>query len=203
MHVLVDVFGYLVTGADASTRAGRVIPLESPFRLLDTRQERWGDIPLPPDHVDPISFAGFVESVTAAGAPLGPQSAVIGNLTATGLRSSSLDPVVSGFVSIAPEDGRGFPDVSNLNVVPGLDVANMALVPFGSVGDDPARVRVYNAFGYVDVIFDATAVVLDEWPEPPATSTTTSTTTSSTTSTTTSTPSTSSTSTSTSSVPPA
>lgn len=199
VHVLVDVFGYLVTGADAASRAGRVIPLEAPYRILDTRQDRWGDIPMPPDHTEVWSFAGFVESVSAVGGALGPQSAVIGNLTATGLRSSSTARVASGFVSVAPDDGRSFPDVSNINLVPGRDVANMALLPYGGDGADRHRVRMFNAFGNVDVIFDATAVVLDERPEPPPTTSTTtsSTTTTSVPATTTSPPaSTSSTSTS-------
>ena len=175
VHVLVDVFGYLVTGEDAATRAGRVIPLEAPYRILDTRSEPWGDVPMPPDHTEVWSFAGFTESVTAGGVALGPQSAVIGNLTATGLRAPSVDRVASGFVSVAPDDGRSFPDVSNINLIPGLDVANMALLPFGGDGADRHRVRMFNAFGNVDVIFDATAVVLDERPEPPPTTSTTST----------------------------
>ena len=198
VHVLVDVFGYLVTGADAATRAGRVIPLEAPYRILDTRQDQWGDIPMPPDHIEVWSFSGFTESVTAGGLALGPQSAVIGNLTATGLRAPSVDRVASGFVSVAPDDGRSFPDVSNINLVPGRDVANMALLPFGGDGADRHRVRMFNAFGNVDVIFDATAVVLDDRPEPPPTTSTTSTSVPTTTTTTSPPASTSSTSTSTS-----
>ncbi len=37
VHLVADVVGYYQTGAAASTYAGRVIPLATPFRAFDTR----------------------------------------------------------------------------------------------------------------------------------------------------------------------
>ncbi len=145
----------------------------------------------------------FVERVAVNGSWIGPQSAVIGNLTATGLRQESAIAVGSTFVTVSPAGGS-LPDASILNVVPGRDVANMALVTFGATSEADRAVVFRNAFGYVDLVLDAAAVVLDEWPEPTTTSSTsTSTTTSSTSTTTTTTSTTTSSTTTSTSVSPA
>ena len=123
---------------------------------------------------------------------------MIGNLTATGLRQESAIAVGSTFVTVSPAGGS-LPDASILNVVPGRDVANMALVTFGATSEADRAVVFRNAFGYVDLVLDAAAVVSDEWPEPTTTtSTSTTTSTTSTTSTSTTSTTTSSTTTSTS-----
>jgi hypothetical protein len=189
VHVLIDVMGYLVTGAQSSSRAGRVVPLVSPVRVLDTRQESHGEQPAGPGVIEAWSMDRFVERVAVNGSWIGPQSAVIGNLTATGLRQESAIAVGSTFVTVSPAGGS-LPDASILNV---------ALVTFGATSEADRAVVFRNAFGYVDLVLDAAAVVLDEWPEP-TTTTSTSTTTSSTSTTTSSTSTTtSSTSTTTSS----
>ncbi|MGA1747225.1 MAG: hypothetical protein ACO4BZ_06045 [Ilumatobacteraceae bacterium] len=197
VHVLIDVMGYLVTGAQSSSRAGRVVPLVSPVRILDTRQESHGEQPAGPGVIEAWSMDRFVERVAVNGSWIGPQSAVIGNLTATGLRQESAIAVGSTFVTVSPAGGS-LPDASILNVVPGRDVANMALVTFGATSEADRAVVFRNAFGYVDLVLDAAAVVLDEWPEPTTSSTSTTTSTTSTTSTSTTSTTTSSTTTSTS-----
>jgi hypothetical protein len=202
VHVLVDVMGYLIDGADAASRAGRVVPLTAPYRMLDSRQSQFGGQPLGPGRAEDWSMDAFVASVSVEGEWLGPQSAVMGNVTAASLRTEASIAVSSSFVTVAPADAA-LPDASLLNIVAGSDVANFALLAYGPSGDADAAVTLRNAFGYVDLIVDAAAVVLDEWPEPPmttSTSSTTSTTSTSTTTTpeTTSTTSTTSTSTTTS-----
>lgn len=175
VHVLVDVMGYLIDGADASSRAGRVVPLTAPYRMIDSRQAQFGGQPFGPGRAEDWSMDAFIASVSVEGEWLGPQSAVIGNVTAASLRTDASIAVSSSFVTVAPADAA-LPDASLLNIVAGRDVANFALLAYGPSGDADAAVTLQNAFGYVDLIVDAAAVVLDEWPEMPATSSTTSTT---------------------------
>lgn len=182
VHVLVDVMGYLIDGADVSSRAGRVVPLAAPYRMLDSRQAQFGGQPFGPGRAEDWSMDSFIASVSVEGEWLGPQSAVIGNVTAASLRTDASIAVSSSFVTVAPADAA-LPDASLLNIVAGRDVANFALLAYGSSGDADAAVTLQNAFGYVDLIVDAAAVVLDEWPEPPATTSTSTSTSTSTTST--------------------
>jgi hypothetical protein len=50
--------------------------------------------------------------------------------------------------------------VSSVNITAGLDVPNLALLRYGGPSEDPHRVRFFNAFGQLDYLFDASAVVL-------------------------------------------
>jgi hypothetical protein len=57
--VVVDVVGYLVRGLPVDTRAGRVVPLTAPLRVLDTRRPEWGAAPLGAARAEDWSFAAF------------------------------------------------------------------------------------------------------------------------------------------------
>ena len=46
LDLLVDVFAWLESGKSDTTYEGRIIPLESPFRVWDTRQPEFGNVPL-------------------------------------------------------------------------------------------------------------------------------------------------------------
>jgi hypothetical protein len=160
--VLVDVSGYLLAGVDESSRAGRVVPLSSPVRLIDTRLPASGDAPLSASGRRDFSFGAFVADVALAGEAIGAQSAVIGNLTATGLRGDPTSSGASTYLSVypSPVGADRPPQVSSVNLTAGLDVPNLALLRYGGPADDPHRVRFFNAFGQLDHLFDASAVVL-------------------------------------------
>ena len=156
-NLLVDVMGYLQTGAAESSRAGRVIPLTAPYRALDTRQTAFGGVPLGPGQAEDWSFAAFSSSVTISGIPVGNQAALLGNLTNASL--GRLYPTVSvepGYLTVYPADAPALPVISNLNNYESSPVPNMALIKYGA----NQTVRVYNASGYAHYILDVSAVVL-------------------------------------------
>jgi hypothetical protein len=158
VDVIVDVVAYLVDGRPADTRAGRVVPLTSPFRALDTRAPDAGAAPLPPGRGESWSFADFVADVRLNGEPLGAQSAVLGNLTATNLQRQFAWAPVDTFMTVYPGDAP-LPEASNLNLVENESVPNMALLRFGTVNAEP-QVSFYNYNGFVHYLVDVSAVVL-------------------------------------------
>ena len=85
LGLLADVVGYMLKGQDKTTRAGRVVPLTSPYRTFDTRDPRWGGVALGPGQAEDWSFADFASSVAIGPDLVGPQLAVIGNLTSAAL----------------------------------------------------------------------------------------------------------------------
>lgn len=154
-HIVVDVVGYLQANVDPTSTRGRVVPLTSPFRVFDTREAQFGSVPLGPTQSEEWSFADFVGSVAIGGVPVGAQLAVIGNLTAAELKRQSPAIPASGFLTVYPADVTQ-PEVSNLNMVEGPPVPNMAILTYGSA----TSVRAYNMAGYLHYLFDASAVVL-------------------------------------------
>ena len=154
-HIVVDVVGYLEANVDPTTTRGRVIPLTSPFRVFDTREAQFGSVPLGPAQNEEWSFSDFVGSVSIGGVPVGAQSAVIGNLTAAELKRQAPSVPASGFLTVYPADVTQ-PEVSNLNMVEGPPVPNMAILTYGNA----PSVRAYNLAGYLHYLFDASAVVL-------------------------------------------
>jgi hypothetical protein len=161
VHVVVDVVGYLVKGASEDSCAGRVVPLASPFRALDTRSSAAGAAPLSPGRAEDWSFKDFVADVQINGVPVGAQLGVLGNLTATDLQRQYSWAAVDSFMTAYPTVEGPPPVVSNLNLVENESVPNMSLLKFGDVAGDP-QVRFYNFNGFVHYLFDVSAVVLDE-----------------------------------------
>ncbi|HEY3486247.1 MAG TPA: hypothetical protein VGK49_12735, partial [Ilumatobacteraceae bacterium] len=160
MDLIVDVVAYL-EARPADTREGRVVPLTAPFRVFDTRQGNFGATPLAPGKGEDWSFEAFANDVKIDGEWVGAQAALIGNLTATNLqRPFGFFTPVDTFLTAYPTPPGGAagppPEVSNLNLVEGRDVPNMALLPYG----EAYKVRMYNFNGFVDYLLDATAVVL-------------------------------------------
>jgi hypothetical protein len=166
-HLIIDVLGYLVEGEPETTRAGRVIPLEAPFRAFDTRQVKFGQTPLGFATQEDWSFRLFTESVMLDGVPIGPQSAVIGNLTGTGLARVYPTVPVSTYLTLYPGD-VSLPNSSNINLTEGATVPNMSLLRYGPVDPDdsgpepidPYVIRAYNDNGSVHYLLDVYAVVL-------------------------------------------
>ena len=158
-NVIVDVLGYLERGADASTRTGRVIPLDAPFRAFDTRQAAFANTPLGFGTKEEWSFKSFAESVSLNGVAIGTQSALIGNLTGTGLTPLRPGQPVSTYMTIYPGNGAP-PNSSNINVTPGRSVPNMSLLSYGTVNTDPYTISAFNFDGSIHYLLDVYAVVL-------------------------------------------
>jgi len=156
-NLLVDVMGYLQTGAAETSRAGRVIPLTAPYRALDTRQAGFGGVPLGPGQAEDWSFAAFAGSVNIGGTAVGSQAALLGNLTNASLaRQYPTVSVEPGFLTVYPADAPALPVISNLNNYEAVAVPNMALIKYGA----NQTVRVYNSNGYAHYILDVSAVIL-------------------------------------------
>jgi len=159
LHLAVDVLGYFESDETEST-TGRIVPLDAPFRAFDTRDRAFGSVPLGPGSIEDWSFQAFADSVQDSSAnPLGSQSALIGNLTATDLRRTYPTLPVSTYLTAYPAD-RSRPLVSNVNLGEGEAVPNMSLVKYGRLGDDPNGVKMYNHDGSVHYVLDVYAVVL-------------------------------------------
>ena len=157
VHVAVDVVGYMRANEDDTLhpRAGRVIPLVSPFRAFDTRDPAFGNAQLGPNQAEAWSFSQFVSSVTLGGQWVGNQGALLGNLTGTGLTRVSPYFPVSTFFTVYPGDVAR-PFSSNINVTEGANVPNMAVLKLGANGE----IRAFNNSGYIHYLFDVSAVVL-------------------------------------------
>jgi hypothetical protein len=150
-HVVVDVAGYLLADQDPNSRAGRVIPLTSPFRVFDTRDPQWGAVSLGAGQSEDWSFADFVGSVNIGGVSVGNQSAVIGNLTSASLSGSG-----ASYLTVHPSDAER-PVASNLNTLVGSDpVPNLAIMKYSAA----KTVRVFNQQGNSHYLYDAAAVIL-------------------------------------------
>ncbi|MFN8022701.1 MAG: hypothetical protein U0Q03_14330 [Acidimicrobiales bacterium] len=155
-HVAVDVVGYLRQAqAGDETRAGRVVPLTTPYRVFDTREAQWGAVALGPGQAEDWSFADFVNSVKIGGEWVGAQSAVIGNLTSAELKRQYATVPVSSFLTVYPADAAR-PNASNLNTTEGTPVPNLAIMKYGA----NSTVRVFNLSGFTHYLYDASAVVL-------------------------------------------
>jgi hypothetical protein len=158
-QVVADVVGYMLKGQDKTTRAGRVVPLSSPYRTFDTRDPRWGGVALGPGQAEDWSFADFASSVAIGPDLVGPQLAVIGNLTSASLTRQYPSQFVRSFMTAYPSCAPGVscrPLSSNLNTVEGPPIPNMAVLTYGANN----TVTFYNLAGYEHYIFDASAVIL-------------------------------------------
>jgi hypothetical protein len=91
--------------------------------------------------------------------PVGPQSAVIGNLTAASLTRQYASRAASTYMTAWPT-GAVQPTSANLNMVEGPPVPNMVIMKYGSSAT--LEVSVYNYGGFVHYVYDASAVVLKD-----------------------------------------
>jgi hypothetical protein len=118
---------------------GRLVPLQTPTRVVDTRNTS----PIGPKVTNNLDFSSLASSAPAGTTLQG----VVMNATATRATSST-------FLTVFPTGPQ--PNTSTLNVTPGQDVPNGAVV--GLTGGQ--NVSVYNQSGSVDYIFDVGALLL-------------------------------------------
>lgn len=162
-HVTVDLVGYLIENQDPSTRRGRIVPLVSPFRVLDTRLAEHNSQPLPPGNAEEWNFEEFVNDVRIGSDPVGEQLGLIGNLTGAELsRQFDSVPVSSYLTAYPSEDGGEKPLVANLTMPENSVVPNMAMLEYGTTSDGPNRVTFYNRAGFMHYVLDVSAVILDD-----------------------------------------
>jgi hypothetical protein len=155
-RLVVDVLGYVETRAD-ETRAGRVVPLTSPFRAFDTRLTQFGKVPLGPGQSEEWSFAAFAASVNVAAVSVGNQLGFLGNLTNALLTRQYPTVPVRSNLRLSPSTGAAtVPASSNINIAEGVAVANMTVGRYGT----SSKIWVYNAAGYAHYLLDVSAVIL-------------------------------------------
>ncbi|MGD9705268.1 MAG: hypothetical protein AB7J47_02245 [Acidimicrobiia bacterium] len=156
VHLVIDVVGYFRTGVNDESRAGRIIPLSSPFRVLDTREPNFGSARLGPAQQEIWNFRPFVENVLSAGIWVGEQDAVIMNFTATDLTF----PYPAGnatHMTLYP-GGTTLPLAANINLLVNENVPNLVVARLS----DDDRLSVYNNSGFIHYVADVAAVVLQD-----------------------------------------
>jgi len=167
LHLVVDVLGYFEQGVHAESNRGRIVPLDAPFRALDTRESEFGDAPLQHGNEEEWSFEAFVDSValnpgTESEVVGPPQQGMIGSLVAIDLQPlypSHTDGGYGSYLRFVPADtAEG--EISNVNFFLGDIVANMSLIKYGTSGDDDHVVKAYNHYGSVDYLLDVYVIVL-------------------------------------------
>ena len=159
MQLVADVVGYYQkTGTDDESRAGRVVPLASPFRAIETRAAGGGDgVKLGPGQQDSWDFQPFVASLRdTAGATVGSVAGLVLNVTATELSFPALTANQLDYMTVFPNDAPGVPNASSLNFGPNENMPNLVVVPLSADG----RIGVFNFNGFTHYLGDVSAVVL-------------------------------------------
>lgn len=157
VHLIADVVGYFKIGVNDETRAGRVVPLDRPFRALDTRWASLGGAKLGSGQEETWNFTDFVKSVKVGGVWVGEQDSLILNLTATDLSFPYPTARQDSFITLHP-GGTPLPTSSNLNFLPGQNVPNLAVARLSTDN----KMLAYNDNGFVHYIADVAAVVLED-----------------------------------------
>ena len=131
-HILADVAGWFSSVAPEGPVAG--FTGVAPQRLLDTRIDPEGA--LSPGESRRLVIAG------SAGVPAGAEAVVL-NVTAA-------EPAARGFVTIHPS-GNNPPNVSNLNLSPGVTRANLVVIALGGDGGIDLRTELSSTHLIVDI----------------------------------------------------
>lgn len=164
VHLIADVVGYYRNGVNDETRAGRIVPISSPFRAFDTRLPEFFATPAAPGQEDPWDFdddsapgKSFVDSVKIDGVPVGEVGALLLNFTAVPSSFPAYVARKDSFLTVYP-GGTTLPDSSNVNVTSATGaVPNFAVATLSA--DD--KLNVYNDNGFVHYLGDVAAVVLE------------------------------------------
>ena len=159
LAVLVVLTAGLVPVTATAQPPDTALHAQSPTRILDTRNGNGGPAtPLGARTTRTLTIAG------RHGLPTTGIGAIIINLTAT----NSTQP---SYITAWP-NGYPRPNASNVNTVPGIDVANLAVVPVAPDG----TISLYNNAGTTDLVADVVAwlstdAVVVPPPPPPSTCT--------------------------------
>jgi hypothetical protein len=141
VHLAVDVVArFRATTSLDNNPAGRLLALDAPLRMVDTRAVPGTPIGRGTHRWDFAAVQGSMPGGVAV------QGLVL-NATATRATTTT-------FLTLYP--GGAVPTASNLNVVPGQDVPNLAVAQL----TPSEQLDVYNFAGSLHYIFDVTALVL-------------------------------------------
>lgn len=173
IDLTVDLVAIVRNGANVATTEGRVVPLTTQYRALDTRRPEFGAKRLGPGAAETWSFERTINSVaTSDGRSVGPQLGMIANFTAIDIqRLYPTVPISTDHLSVYPPAVRGEPSVATVNLAEGQNIPNLALLRYGadsSVLDGNGAqmcagehcLKVFNAAGYADYVLDMQAVIL-------------------------------------------
>ena len=139
-HMVADVAGWFDTSALTSTSRGSSFFGVPPQRVLDTRNEIGEASAVSGGKFAPLDSRSFTIA-GVAGVPNNVESVVL-NITA-------VSPTGTGWVTAYP-DNTTRPDASNLNLNPGKDRSNLAVVKVGSNG----KIRLFVAEAGTHLIVD-------------------------------------------------
>ena len=139
-HMVADVAGWFDTSALTSTSRGSSFFGVPPQRVLDTRNEIGEASAVSGGKFAPLDSRTFTIA-GVAGVPNNVESVVL-NITA-------VSPTGTGWVTAYP-DNTTQPDASNLNLNPGSDRSNLAVVKVGSNG----KIRLFVAEAGTHLIVD-------------------------------------------------
>jgi hypothetical protein len=142
VHLVVDLVGtFRSTGSPTvdNLTVGRVVPLATPTRMIDTRLAGG-------------KLSGPGVRVHAIGAPA---TDVVADVAGLVLNLTGTEATASTFLTLFPPDAAQ-PWASNLNIQPGQNVPNLAVARLSAAD----QLAVYNHNGAVHYIADVTAVVL-------------------------------------------
>jgi hypothetical protein len=139
-HVLVDVVGWY--GSSATTAAGSKITTVTPVRKLDSRV----GLGMPGGHAARIGPGQTIDVTVASG-----------NVNGVVVNVTGVTPSANTFVTAFPGDVATPPNASNLNLVRGQVRPNLVMVRVPTTGPGAGKIRLYNAFGTVDLLVDVVA----------------------------------------------
>jgi len=147
-NLIIDEVGYFTTDLIATTTSGRIVLLDAPFRVLDSRPNS-----LEAGQQVTWNFQPFRQSLGQSRNGLENAHAFFGNFTAVNVRRRLPGLRVADFITIFPS-GTLRPDTSNITVADGQTLANSGLFMVSESGLD-----IYNDEGFVDYLLDISAVV--------------------------------------------
>lgn len=158
VDVALHVVGFVRTGLDPATSIGRLVPLDRPFRAVDTTTPRDQARPIAPGAADPWGFEPFVGELAYVGTgdPVGPVSGFVGAFAAhSHRRQYPTNPPSTTQLKVYP-DGRRLPPAPNLTLGEG-QMRSTTVVSALSADD---VVKVYNKAGTTHYRIDVSAVLL-------------------------------------------
>ena len=147
-NLIIDQVGYFTTDQIATATSGRIVLLDAPFRVLDSRPNS-----LEAGQQVTWDFQPFVQSLGQSRNGLENARAFFGNFTAVNVRRRLPGLRVEDFITIFPS-GTARPDTSNITVSDGQTLANSGLFTVSNSGLD-----IYNDDGIIDYLLDISAVV--------------------------------------------
>jgi hypothetical protein len=147
-NLIIDQVGYFTTDQVATTTPGRIVLLDAPFRVLDSRPNSLGA-----GQQVTWDFQPFIQSLGQSRSGLENARAFFGNFTAVNVRRRLPGLRVRDFITIFPS-GTSRPDTSNITVSDGQTLANSGLFTVSNSGLD-----IYNDDGIIDYLLDVSTVI--------------------------------------------